>query len=92
MKTNQEVTRKVLVIMTSDNHFVCGLPFDSTIEYSENIKYADEFTSIEHAEKSLNTFNSKTRRSEMNAKIKSFTYKVDEKFLMDAKEIKEVVI
>lgn len=90
--SSKKVTRTVIVIAFPDGNFLFGAPFDNTVDYSENIKYADEFPSIEEAEKTLQWFNSKPSRLAMNGSVKKFSYEVDEKFLQKAENITEVTL
>lgn len=77
-------TRTVIVINFPDGNFLFGAPFANTIDFSENIKYADEFDSIEKAQEILNLFPELVKDG---GSVKKFQYQVDEKFINDAENI-----
>jgi len=85
MKTN--VTRKVIVIITNDNQYLFGMSKSCiVVDFTENIKYADEFETHKDAELSLSYFNK--IYPQYCAKIKEYTYNIDRSFLGNATNIK----
>lgn len=87
MKNSKIVTRTVIIIKTETgeylNGFINGM-WNMCSDFSENIKYADEFESIEIAQKALNSFNENEINKKMNAIVLTLKYDIDSAFLLEA--------
>jgi truncated hemoglobin YjbI len=88
-------TRNVIVIATKDNEFITNLTKDvknipdyvyKGVDSTDDIKYAHDFDSIEDAEYALSKIS-----NFWGGKVKRFSYEVDDKFLLEAENIIEIV-
>ena len=84
--------RNVIVIETLDGDFIFGVSEQfNMVDYSADIKHADEFQTVEEANKVLEWFNSKESRREYKASVKSYSYEIGKGFSGYAKNVTETI-